>query len=52
MKKITPIVKVNPVAKNAHKFNKDMVHEDKKVKYKKGHRKHKTDLRNDSESND
>ena len=34
-------MKNNPVAKNAHKFNKAQVHKDKKKAMKKGDRKHK-----------
>ena len=34
-------MKYNPVAKNAHKFNKAQVHKDRKKAEKKGERKHK-----------
>ena len=34
-------MKDNPVAKHAHKFNKAVVHKDKKKALKKGERKHK-----------
>ena len=34
-------MKYNPVAKNAHKFNKSQVHKDRKKAEKKGERKHK-----------
>ena len=33
--------KFNPVAKNARRFNKYMVHSDKYKEFKKGHIKHK-----------
>lgn len=32
----------NPVAKHAHKYNKDMIHADKKKQSKRGYKKHKT----------
>ena len=31
----------NPVAKHAHKYNKDVVHKDRKKETKKGYKKHK-----------
>lgn len=45
MNKETPTF--NPVAKHAHRFNKDMVHTDRKKQSKRGYTKHK---KSDSEN--
>ena len=37
-------MKNNFVAKNAHKYNKSVVHKNRKASFKKGYRKHKAQM--------